>query len=311
MAEVGIIINCFNEAEYLKETLDSVFAQTYADWEIFFFDNGSSDGSGAIACSYGEKVRYQRSETTLPLGQARSKAYQMASGEYVAILDADDIWMPQKLEKQLGLFQSDLSLGMTFCDSIYFDGGGDRYRLFTLTQPHRGHIFGHLLNANFIFSSAMMFSRGALEQLGYAFDERYARVADYDLTLRMTYQFRADYVDEALCKWRINDWADKAWKKDLVPRVVELRLAMDNFTAMHPDVKEKYREELSAFFKMLDYQSGMTAWHDGKAGEARGYFSRHLDSRKFAFAHMCTYFLSHNFYDTARKFYRNNITARR
>lgn len=311
MPEVSIIINCFNEAAYLRETLDSVTAQTFPDWEVCFFDNGSSDGSGDIAAGYGEKVICQRSETTLSLGQARSKAYQMASGKYIALLDADDVWMPEKLEKQVQLFRSNPNLGMAFCDSIYFDSTGDRYRLFTLTPPHRGQIFGQLLTANFIFSSAMMFSQEALKQLGCAFDERYTRVADYDLTLRMAYQYPADYVDETLCKWRINDWTDKAWKKNLVPRVVELNLAMDNLLAQFPGIQKHYGNELNGFYKMLAYQEGMTAWHDGKAAEARGHFAPYRSAKKFAFAYLCTLLMPYGFFYRAKNVYRNTVTNRR
>ena len=161
--EVSIIINCLNEAEYVAETLDSVFAQTFQDWEVIFWDNASSDGSGDIAASYGDKVRCFRSENTLPLGKARKAAYEQTRGKFIAILDADDLFMPQKLERQLELFQAEPEIGMTYCDSISFDGGGDRYRLFKLTTPQRGRVFGELLSKNFMFSSSMMFRREALE----------------------------------------------------------------------------------------------------------------------------------------------------
>lgn len=310
MPEVSIIVNCFNEADYLRETLDSVISQTFTDWEVCFFDNGSSDGSGGIAASYGEKVQCARSEVTLPLGQARSKAYQMASGKYIALLDADDVWMPTKLEKQVQLFRSNPELGMTFCDSIYFDRIGDRYRLFTLTPPHRGRIFGPLMTANFIFSSAMMFKQEALQELGCAFDERYSRVADFDLTLRMSYQYPVDYVDEALCKWRINDWTDKAWKKNLVPRTVELNIAMDNLVAKYPDIPKHYGGELKAFYKMLAYQEGMTAWHDGQVSEARQHFAPYWKTKKYAFAYLCTLLLPYSFFYRAKTMYRNIATHR-
>lgn len=308
MPEVSIVINCFNEAAYIAETLDSVFAQTFDDWEVIFFDNASTDGSGDIAKSYGEKVRYFRSNDNLPLGKARNTAYKHATGRYVALLDADDIWHPEKLEKQLVLFRADPDLGLAFCDSMFFDQDGDRYPLFKHTPPKRGDIFGNLLVSNFIFSSAMMFRRDAVDQLGYAFDERYTRVSDYDLTLRMSYSYRADFVDEALCKWRINDWGDKAWKKDLVSRVYELKQAMSNLIDSRPDIQDKYTNELNAFFKMLDYQSGIEAWHDGDHSEARSHFSRHRRTKKFAFAYLCTFLLSHGVYDRARKFYRFNLS---
>ena len=187
--EVSVIINCFNEAGYLREALDSVFSQALTDWEIVFWDNASTDGSGDIAASYGDRVRCFRSDTMIPLGRARKLAYDETRGKYIAILDADDLWLPQKLESQAALFQADARLGMTYTDAICFDDRGDRHRLFKRAVPYRGNVFGQLITANFICSSTMMFRREALDQLGCAFDDRFYRAQDYDLTLRVAYQF--------------------------------------------------------------------------------------------------------------------------
>lgn len=310
MPTVSIIINCYNEASYVRETLDSVMAQTFDDWEVIFWDNASSDGSGDIARSFGDRVRCFRNETQTTLCLARNQALEECQGEFIALLDADDIWLPTKLEHQVELFRANAEVGMTFCDSLYFDDGGDRYPLFKLVPPHRGMVFGKLLTSNFIFTSTMMFRKAALDQLDFAFDARYIRVMDYDLSLRMALNFPVDYVDEPLCKWRMNDWGDKAWKKDLIPRHVELRQEMNNLMEMYPDLNTQYGTELQAFDKILDYQVGMTAWHDGDRKEASRSFARHLNTRKFAMAYLLTHFIPHRYYDAARRFYRNQITSR-
>jgi len=203
MPEVSVIINCLNGEMYVRETIDSVFAQTFDDWEIIFWDNASTDRTGEIATSYGEKLRYFRAEETTQLGMARSLAVQQARGDYIAILDSDDVWLPEKLERQLALFRSDPSLGLVYCDSSYFDDSGDHFRTFQSGRPKRGYVFGDLLAANFIFTSTMVFRKKALDQLDCVFDERYARVQDYDLTLRMAYSFPIDYVNEPLSRWRM------------------------------------------------------------------------------------------------------------
>ena len=87
---VSIIMNCFNGEEFLVEAIDSVFNQTYTDWEIIFFDNASTDGSREIAKSYGSKLKYFRINKTVPLGEARNKAITNASGKYLAFLDCDE-----------------------------------------------------------------------------------------------------------------------------------------------------------------------------------------------------------------------------
>ncbi len=117
---ISVIMNCLNCAKYLKEAIDSVYAQTYTNWEIIFWDNASTDRSAEIARSYDGRLRYFRGSETVPLGEARNRALEQARGEFIAFLDCDDLWMPQKLEKQLPLFD-DPEVGLVFSDSIIFN----------------------------------------------------------------------------------------------------------------------------------------------------------------------------------------------
>ena len=86
---VSIIMNCYNSEKFLKETLESVYAQTYTNWEVIFWDNLSTDNSKNIACSFDHKVKYYRGDCFLPLGAARNMAISKAEGELLAILDCD------------------------------------------------------------------------------------------------------------------------------------------------------------------------------------------------------------------------------
>lgn len=309
MPEVSVLINCLNEAKHLRETLDSVFSQTFSDWEIVFWDNGSSDRSGEIATSYGEQLRYFRSDTTVPLGRARKSAYEQTKGDFVAILDADDIWLPEKLERQMGLFRANRELGMAFCDTTYFDDAGDRYRHFQLQKPHRGSIFGHALNSTFILSSAMMFRRESLERLGCGFDDQYSRAQDFDLSLRMAYNYPADYVDAPLVKWRMNEAVDKPWKQALVPRAVEIKIVLENLVQTYPEILVKYGAELRECHTKLDYLFAVTEWQGGNSSEARRYLQGHLERRKFTFVYLCTYFLPFSWFLRLSQLYRKAVTS--
>lgn len=106
MPKVSVIMNCYNGEKYLREAMDSVFAQTFQDWEIVFWDNTSSDSSPQIAKSYGDaKVKYFRSPSLTNLGEARRNAVNVAQGEWVAFLDCDDIWYPEKLAVQMAALE--------------------------------------------------------------------------------------------------------------------------------------------------------------------------------------------------------------
>jgi glycosyltransferase involved in cell wall biosynthesis len=103
---VSIIMNCYNSDRFLREAIESVYKQTYPNWEIIFWDNASTDDSANIAKSYDDRIKYHLAPETTPLGEARNLALKKASGEYIAFLDCDDVYMADKLEQQVGLMQS-------------------------------------------------------------------------------------------------------------------------------------------------------------------------------------------------------------
>ena len=105
-------MNCHNGASFLKESIQSVFNQTFSDWEIIFFNNYSTDNSEEIAHSFGNKVKVFNSRKLLNLGHARAEALNLSNGEWITFLDTDDLWMEKKLEIQLEEIEgSDFALG--------------------------------------------------------------------------------------------------------------------------------------------------------------------------------------------------------
>ena len=161
---VSIIMNCLNCSRYLKEAMDSVYAQTYQNWEIIFWDNASTDKSGEIARSYGEKVRYFSEIETITLFAARNNALRQARGEFIAFLDCDDVWLPEKLEKQIPLFQ-DPEVGIVFCDVIYFNDNGESEILYSRRKYCTGPCFSAFLSDFFLSQPAIVLRRSALNGL--------------------------------------------------------------------------------------------------------------------------------------------------
>jgi len=96
--KVSVIMNCYNGEKYLKEAIDSVYAQTYPDWEIVFWNNASTDRSAEIARGYDMRLRYFEEEEKIPLGAARNRALEQTRCNFVAFLDWDDLCMPGKLD---------------------------------------------------------------------------------------------------------------------------------------------------------------------------------------------------------------------
>ena len=124
--KVSILMNCFNGEKYLHEAIQSVLSQTYSNWEIIFWDNRSTDKSAKIYRSYKDKrLKYFLSPNHSNLGEARRRAFEKTKGELVAVLDVDDIWEKNKLEKQIKLFE-DSSVGIAISNVRIFNDNNEK-----------------------------------------------------------------------------------------------------------------------------------------------------------------------------------------
>ena len=110
---VSVVITVYDAASYLAEAIDSVLAQTYRPFELIVLDDGSTDGSGEIARSYGSALRFAQQKNA-GLGAARNAALDLAKGRYYAFLDADDRFVPGKLERQMGILDAEPEIDMVF-----------------------------------------------------------------------------------------------------------------------------------------------------------------------------------------------------
>jgi len=202
---VSIIMNCRNCGAYLREALDSVYKQTFKDYEIIFWDNQSTDDSGRIAQSYGKPLKYFRGEEFLPLGAARNAAIEKASGKYIAFLDCDDIWLPQKMEKQVALLESYKALGLVYSDCYLIDSVGTtgEKTFFHHSPPFRGMVFNQLFQSNPIALLTAVIIREALNKAG-AFNQKYEIGEEYDLWLRIAQYYPIDFIEQPLGKYRVH-----------------------------------------------------------------------------------------------------------
>jgi glycosyltransferase involved in cell wall biosynthesis len=197
---VSIILPTFNRPQYIPDTVASIFAQTYRDWELLITDDGSDDDTRAYLQTLVDAPRVrllQRVHTGRP-AVVRNAALREARGIYVAFMDSDDLWMPTKLETQVNCLQSDNSrewshTGFVLCDRQ----GNDR------PMPAAdGWILKELLEARTVIAlPSVVVSRRLLERVG-GFDESLVMCEDYDLWLRMAALTRIVAIDEPLTRVR-------------------------------------------------------------------------------------------------------------
>lgn len=170
------IVPVFNGERYLAETVDSILAQTHSPLEVIVVNDGSTDGTSGIAASYGDRIRYIFQPNAGPAA-AYNAALDTAQGDFVAFLGADDLWHPEKLERQLGCFEArpDLDLCVTHLRNFWIP------ELKEEEERFRDHRLGQIMPG---YTSATLLARRKLfEEVG-RFDPTLQHGHDFDWFLR-------------------------------------------------------------------------------------------------------------------------------
>ncbi|NQV00198.1 MAG: glycosyltransferase [Parcubacteria group bacterium] len=279
MPRVSVIMNCLNCEQYLKEAIDSVYNQTYKDWEIIFWDNASTDNSAKIAKSYDDKIRYFKSDTIDNLGKARNFAIEQACGEYLAFLDCDDVWLAQKLEKQIQILESDSKIGLVYSDAFVFSNQKVLYSFYKKDRPLRGNIFGQLLENYILAILTVVIRKDILMSLTHWFDDSLTMDEDMDLFLRIAHDWKVDYVDEVLAKYRIHSGNESYKKLHLIPK--EEEVILEKLNKLYPeDMSVRYLREADVFRKNIDCHWAMSKWQEKDRVTARKYLRPYIFKKK-------------------------------
>ncbi len=185
---VSVCIPTYNRKDYLKETLDSCFAQTYKDYEVVIVDDGSTDGTEDMLKDAGYDVRYYWAEH---IGQAaaRNKLIELAGGEYITFLDSDDLLFPNAVQKLMDVIDSYSAEVVAYGSHIGIDENGKRLRTKQRRLPS-GNIVINLFEYIYVHSCGTMCAKRIYEREG-GFDTSLRRCAVYKflLGLSLKYQF--------------------------------------------------------------------------------------------------------------------------
>lgn len=264
---VSIIMNCFNSAKYLREAIESVYAQTFTHWEIIFWDNASSDNSAEIAQSYQDgRLCYFRGDKTVPLGHARNLAIAQSRGEFIAFLDCDDLWLPEKLEKQVPLFLADAKVGLVYSDTYFFNEDGFQKRLYSDKTPYRGHRFPDLLNNYLISLETAVVRRSALDSLDQWFDVSFNMIEEHDLFVRIGLDWKIDFSPDVLAKWRVHGQS-LSWKAPDA-FVHETKRMLEKLQAW-PKIRSNYAGDVALAWHGLALAEAKMHWKKGNGRGAR------------------------------------------
>ena len=228
--KVSVVIPTYDRFETLPRSLDSVINQTFSDWELIVVDDGSTDGTDEMILRDYPAVRLHRQENA-GVSAARNAGVALAAGEWIAFLDSDDAWLPEKLERQLSHLAKEPELRLSHTEEIWIRNGK------RVNQPKEyaksgGAIYRRCLPLCCICPSSALIRRDLFDEIG-GFDETFAVCEDYDLWLRITAREPVHYLDEALVRkygghedqlssttWGVDRYRTRALEKILAEEIL-------------------------------------------------------------------------------------------
>lgn len=208
MPKVSVIINVYNGEKTLRETIESVLAQTYTNWELIIWDDCSTDGSVEVAEAYDDhRIRCFRSEENRGLGISRFAALDQAEGEWVGYVDQDDLWSEDKLALQIELVAAKPNVGLVYGRTLKFYPNG---KLLEYDHRHEfeplpeGDIFERLfIDSCFIAIGSALFRRAAFASLANMPNE-VDDCTDYYMYLAFAREYEVAAVQDVVCFYRIH-----------------------------------------------------------------------------------------------------------
>lgn len=199
---VSINLCCFNSEKYLRETLDSVVNQTYHDWELIIINDGSTDSTETIIKAYVERgfpitYHYQKNRG---LSHSRNEALVRSHGNYIAFLDHDDVWLPNKLERQMAIFER--SPDVDFIYTNYYVTRDNKKGIKHKGKQPEGQVFERFLINYPVHLSTAVLRRAAIDKLDSLFNPDLHLTEEYDFFMRLLYHGQARYISDPLATYR-------------------------------------------------------------------------------------------------------------
>ncbi len=252
MSKVSVLMNCFNGEKFLSKALDSVFNQTYKHWDIVFIDNCSTDNSAKIAKKYGQKINYYKTPKNIPLGAARKFGVDKCEN-FIAILDCDDIWLPNCLSDLMSaILSGDFSLA--YGHQILIDKSGKKIgKIKNKYAGLSGNLFGKLLNQFDIPLVASLFRKDKMFSMNLNFDESIHGSEEYCLFMQMASKSDFIAIDKFLVKYRRHN----SLTVNLNEKIFEERFyTLNKIISENRGIEKKYKNEFKeAFSRGVYYKS--------------------------------------------------------
>jgi glycosyltransferase involved in cell wall biosynthesis len=267
---VSVIIPCLNRETLIGQAIESALNQTYQNVEIVVVNDGSTDRTEKAVQSYmsSGKVRYFKHEVNKGIPAARNTGIRNSLGDYVAFLDSDDMWLPNKVEVQLQAFSQETTgrVGVVWTDAYYVDESGSS-RTSGTVLPHNFDFLTNekvlklLFMRNFVLGGTSMVRRTCFDKVGLLDEELRGGADDYDLWLRLAPYFKFSYVPIPLATVRLHGGNHSSVEGNYGDALVIAKKAV----ARHPELAALYNVTIAH----LRFLQGKYHFEYGRTLEAR------------------------------------------
>lgn len=268
-----MVIPTYNRAGLLKAALESVVGQSMPPAQIVVVDDGSTDDTAQVVGRIREEA-HGRCEVILLVsehenrrGYARNRGVKALDTPLIAFLDSDDLWKPERLQRQLAEWDKNREAGFAFCNVQYFnDDGLVGVACLPKERNFNGHILGDVLEEPRAVSSTLLVKREVFEKVGGFRDIRMNE--DYELTMRLAAGYKASYIPEVLVLMREHAGRTSRQGREL-PLVDSIRL-IEEFLGGHPDLPKSVRGKGLKSLANMHYKLAQmyTEWGDARTARA-------------------------------------------
>ena len=279
---VSIIIPTYNRAEMIVECLESVFTQTFTDYEVIVVDDGSTDNTEEVLNSYLDRLIYIKQENMGNAG-ARNKGIERASGEIIAFNDSDDLWLSDKLERQLKYLDEHPDVDMVCGNGIFFgsskvEGGKVISDKRAIPLEREGVTLPSIFMKSTLRTPTMVARRKVIEAVG-GFDPEFKVCVDLDFAFRVLTKFKVAFMNEPLFKLRKHDGHVGG---DSERRTLFNIKAIEKLLREYPEARMLIGEKLiNRRLAYRYYRLGKITQKKGRKKEALSAYKKSLSYRPF------------------------------
>jgi len=244
MSQVSIIIPTYNRATLLKRAINSVLQQSFSDFELIVVDDASTDYTPEVVKKINDsRIKLIQHSKNKGASAARNTGIDLSKGKYIAFLDDDDEWLPEKIERQLAAFQTaDIKIGLIYSGYSFVSPKNNNI-LKTVTPEHRGALYPLLLRRNFISTVTPLVKKDCFKIAG-TFDETLPSCQDWDMWIRISKYFLIDFIPDPLAKIYVHGDQISA---NITPRILAREKLIEKY---HSDLT-KYPSAYAFLLKRL------------------------------------------------------------